>query len=288
MGRSKIIFYFLGAVLLLAIGLGLKVFLSGNNTSQAALRIDSFPRSTVSINDKVVGQTPYNNEKITAGTYSLKLDPTLQSGESLHPWRTTIKLTAGTLAYLSRDIAPSDDQSAGQILTLEPLVSGKSAELAVISDPDKAKVFIDGLDQGVAPLVLKNILAGDHIVIVSQDGHSDQIVHGKIINGYRLNVIVKLGMLSGSQATGSAQLRPSSDLIASISGSEISKPYVIIKNTPTGFLRIRTDPTSTATEVGQVKPNEKYPLLSETADWVKIKLPDIFGWVSDQYVDKIK
>ncbi len=278
MGLSKKFSYLLAVLILLGLGLGLKLFIFDSGTAQSAIRVDSFPRSTVFINDRAVGQTPYINEKIAAGQYTVKIDS----------WQTKIKLTSGTLAYLSRNIGLSEDQSSGQVLTLEPLSSDKTTELAVVSNPDKAKVFLDGLDQGSAPLVLRNLTAGDHEITISQVGYSDEVIHSKIISGFRLNAMVKLGILSGSLATGSGQLRPTSDLIASFSGSELTKPYVVIKDTPTGFLRMRSDPSITATEVGQVKPSEKYPLLSEIAGWVKIKLPNIFGWVSDQYVDKIK
>jgi len=289
MGFSRRYFYFGALIPLVVIGLALKSYLTGNGATQSSIRIDSFPRSTIFINDKYVGQTPYTNEKISAGQYTVRLDPMAQPGETLGQWQAKIKLTAGTLTYVSRDIGASEEQSAGQILTLEPLSSDKDTELAVVSTPDKAKIFLDGLDQGSAPLVLRNMKAGDHEITISAGGFSDQIVHGKIVSGYRLNAIVQLGVASGgSTSTQSAQLRPTSDLIASISGSQITRPYVVIKDTPTGFLRTRSDPSPNATEVGQVKPSEKYPLLSETDGWVKIKLPNIFGWVSDQYVEKVK
>lgn len=289
MGLSRKFFYLLAALLLLVVGgLGLKVFLASRSGIKAAIRVDSFPRAEVVVNGKVVGQTPFSDEKIIAGEYTIKLVPKISSGDNLTPWQTKIKLSEGTLTYLSRDIAPTEEQSAGQILTLERLASGKSAELAVVSSPDGAKIFIDGLDKGVTPLVLRNVPMGDHEIVVSADGYSDQKVYGKVVNGFRLNVIAKLGILSGRSASDSAQIRSAADLIATQAGQELTRPYVVVKDTPTGFLRVRIDPGATATEVGRVKPGEKYPLLSETLGWVKIKLSDIFGWVSDQYVEKVK
>lgn len=287
MGLSKKFFYLLVVLLLVLVGLGLKIFWS-RSEAQAAVRIDSFPRSTVFINGKEVGQTPFIDEKIVAGEYAIKLVPKVQSGDTLMPWQTKIKLFEGTLTYLSRDIAPTEEQSAGQILMLERLASGKSAELAVVSSPDGAKILVDGLDKGKAPLVLRNVSAGDHDITISADGYSDQKVFGKVVAGFRLNVIVKLGILSGGSATGSAQIRSAADLIATVSGQEVVKPYVVIKDTPIGFLRVRAEASITATEVGQVRPAERYPLLAEGDGWVKIKLPNIFGWVSDQYIERVK
>ncbi len=66
------------------------------------------------------------------------------------------------------------------------------------------------------------------------------------------------------------------------------KPYVIVKETGLGFLRVRSEPNLAGSESARVKPGEKYPLLAEITGWVKIKLPTIFGWVSDQYVEKVR
>lgn len=287
MNRSKL-FYLLAVLFLVGAGLAARWFLFDRRLSaRAALRVESFPKTTVFINEKEVGQTPFLDEKMIAGEYAIKLVP--KTAGILPSWQTKIKLAEGTVSYVSRDIALAEDQSAGQILLLEPISSGKLGEVAVVSTPDAARVFLDSLDQGRAPLVIRNVAVGDHQLIVSADGYTDQVVRGKVVGGYRLNAIVKLGALANSQtATNSGQLRSASDLIATASGQELTKPYVVVKDTPLGFLRVRMEPSVTATEVGQVKPGEKYPLLSETDGWVKIKLPTVFGWASEQYVEKVK
>lgn len=290
MVHSKKFLSILVVSVLALLTLGAKWFLFDRNTiGLGAVRIESLPRSTVFINEKEVGQTPLLKEKMLVGEYNIKLVPKTQFGEELSPWQTKIKIIDGTLTYISRGIAPSEDQSSGQILMLARLSSEQSAELAVVASPDDANISMDGLDRGKAPLVLRDLTVGDHQVVVSKEGFSDQIMQARMIAGYRLNAIVKLGALSSNQlATISGQLRPATDLIATISSQTLTRPYVIIKDTPTGFLRVRVEAAATASEVGQVKPGEKYPFLSETDGWVKIKLPTIFGWVSDQYVEKVK
>jgi len=204
------------------------------------------------------------------GEYKIKLLTT----DSM--WEGKVKIFDGVLTYVSRDIARSNDLSSGQILTLEKLASDQSAELAVVSTPDQATISVDGLDSGKAPLMIHDISAGDHEIVISADGYSDQVIRGKIVAGYRLNAIIKLAKLPFIQPV------PTADLVSS------SSAYVLIKDTPTGFLRVRTDPSTDATEVARVNPGEKYSLLSEQTGWVKIKLSALSGWVSDQYVDKIK
>ena len=69
-----------------------------------------------------------------------------------------------------------------------------------------------------------------------------------------------------------------------------AKPYVKVKDTPTGFLRVRMGPSTSATETAQIKPGEMYPYLDEEKDgWLKIEYKkDEEGWVSGVYVDLVK
>jgi hypothetical protein len=67
-----------------------------------------------------------------------------------------------------------------------------------------------------------------------------------------------------------------------------SGAQVEILDTPTGFLRVRATPSTGASEITQVDPGEKFPLLEERAGWYKIKLTDgKEGWVSGQYAKKL-
>ena len=61
---------------------------------------------------------------------------------------------------------------------------------------------------------------------------------------------------------------------------------VEILKTPTGFLRVRSAPTTASTEVGQVHPHEKYKYLGTDKDtgWIQISLEATqSGWVTNQY-----
>ena len=59
-----------------------------------------------------------------------------------------------------------------------------------------------------------------------------------------------------------------------------------VKGTPAGWLRVRSDASLTATEVGRVNENESYAVLEEKAGWVKIQVSEkLQGWVSSSYVE---
>ena len=68
---------------------------------------------------------------------------------------------------------------------------------------------------------------------------------------------------------------------------EISES-VIIKETPTGWLRVREEPGIGYPEIAKVYPGESYPLLEESGEWYKIKIDEeIKGWVFSMYVNKV-
>lgn len=64
-------------------------------------------------------------------------------------------------------------------------------------------------------------------------------------------------------------------------------PQVEILPTPTGFLRVRSGPGTTFSEIGRANPGEKYEYLGEEGDWFKIKFGAQEGWVSKTYARRI-
>lgn len=69
--------------------------------------------------------------------------------------------------------------------------------------------------------------------------------------------------------------------------SQIIAKKVKIAPTPTGFLNVRSSPSTSSSVVDKVNPGETYDLLEEQSGWYKIKLPSGQGWVSSQYAKKI-
>lgn len=259
----------------------LKIFIFDRTTNNSALRVDCIPKAEVFVNDQSVGQTPYFAEKMKPGDYKIKLVVPNSY------WESKVKLTDGGLTYISRNLTESIDLQSGQILWLSKLLNDKSAELTVVSDPDSGNVTIDGLDKGKTSITLSDLELGDHEIVVSKQGFGDQVINGKLIGGWRLNVVVKLGKINSPPE---ALLTPTPTASPSAIPS-MSKPYVVIKNTPVGFLRVRSEPDANSTESGRVKPDEKYSILSEVSGWVKIRSATssaILGWVSDKYVEKVK
>lgn len=264
-----------------AIGFGVFSYFQSKKPN-AGLRVESTPTSLVYVDNVQLGQAPL--EKIfTPGEVTLKLIPTSTS-LSLTSYQTKVRLTANTYTVVKRDFSDSDLTSSGEVVNLEPQ-SGKLASLAVItSSPDSASVTLDGQPQGFSPLLIPSIPAGDHQINVSAPGFTTRTVSAKAVLGYKLNVNVKLASLSTPSPS------PSSTPEATASAT-LKKPYVEIKDTPTGFLRVRQEPKTSAKEIGRVKPGEKYPLLEKIPSWYLIKVDlnaTSSGWISSQYADKFE
>lgn len=260
-----------------AIGFGVFSYFQSKKPN-AGLRIESTPTSLVYIDNVQLGQAPL--EKIfKPGEVTLKLIPTSTS-LSLTSYQTKVRLTANTYTVVKRDFSDSDLTSSGEVVNLEPQ-SGKLASLAVItSSPDSASVILDGQPQGFSPLLIPSIPAGDHQINISAPGFTPRTVSAKAVLGYKLNINVKLASLPTPSPS------PTPEATAS---ATLKKPYVEIKDTPTGFLRVRQEPNTGAKEIGRVKPGEKYPLLEKISSWYLIKVDlnaTSSGWISSQYADK--
>lgn len=262
-----------------AIGFGVFSYFQGKKPN-AGLRIESTPTSLVYVDNVQLGQSPL--EKIfKSGEVTVKLIPTSTS-LALTSYQTKVRLTSNTYTVVKRDFGDSDLASSGEVVNLEPQ-SGKIASLAVVtSSPDSASVTLDGQPQGFSPLLIPSVPAGDHQIGISAPGFSPRTVFAKAVLGYKLNVNAKLATLPAPS--------PSPTPTATASAT-LDKPYVEIKDTPTGFLRVRQTASTGAKEVGRVDPGEKYPLLDKASGWYLIKIDldaTSSGWISAQYADIFK
>lgn len=71
--------------------------------------------------------------------------------------------------------------------------------------------------------------------------------------------------------------------------SEPTKPYALIKETGTGWLRVRSQASSAGEEVARVDVGGKYKYYSNLEGWLEIEYEvGKTGWVSGQYADVIR
>jgi len=258
--------------------IGVVLFLLGFfRPESAGLLIESTPSATVFIDGQQVGRTPYETTR-KPGEIVIKLVPQALD-EALVPFETKVSLTSGIKTVIKREFGDSEETSSGEILSFEK-IGGDVSSLAVVSVPNAAQIAIDGTVRGFAPYKTSSITPGEHRLAVSAPGYSERALSIKTVEGFKLTAVIKLA--------------PNGEPVLEEEKEEIEEPErleVEILSTPTGFLRVREEPSTSAEEIGRVEPGERYPYLDEDEDtgWFKIEYEeDKEGWVSGQYVKRIE
>lgn len=277
-----------------------------------ALQISSEPRSTVFLNGSQVGITPYFDEKLAAGDYQVKLVPEAGAEESA-AWESLVVVSSNILTVINRSLAKDESAASGEILSLEKYGNKDTSSLAVVSLPDKAVVKIDGEPRGFSPVIV-DLTPGPHQVAVSAPGFEERVVSANTVAGYKLTANVKLAQViegidenpedevqgdtdeetipeedDESKPSPVASGTPTPKTTSGATGTPPAKPYVTIKSTPTGWLRVRSEPNMAGEEVAKVNEGEMYPYLEEEDNgWYLIEYEDgEEGWISGTYADLV-
>jgi hypothetical protein len=275
---KKILFFILLLVFAVSIFLIFSYFLN-RDSGKGALQVTSVPKSKVYLDGKLLGETPlckceYPN-MIDSGEHSLRLVP-LATG--LNPIDQKITISSSVLTVVDRTFGKGA-LSEGSVITLSKIPDKNDAQIMVISFPDKVQAFLDSNLIGMTPINVKNQTESDHEIKLSKEGYKDKVIRIRAVKGYRLEVTAFLSVAedNGQPSSVSAQPTPTTVKVASVT----------IGETPTGFLRVRSESSLNGAEIGQVNPGEKFDLVSEAEGWYEIKLKNgKTGWISSQYATK--
>lgn len=294
--KTKGIIIIVVVLALVLVGLIIKSKFFGRQ-GPGALQISTTPTATVFLDGTQAGITPYFDDKIKAGEHTVKLVPESTEG-NLTSWEGKVNLLPGILTSIKRTFAVNEAESSSEMITLEKAGRKDQSSLAVISIPDQAVVKLNGEPKGFTPLSLENLTPADYQITISSSGYEEKTVSAHTIGGYKLIVNVKLAQtIDGiEEATPSGETEEEEEEEVETTptpkaqATPPAKPYIKVKETPTGFLRVRMGPSTSATEAAQIKPGEMYPYLDEEEDgWLKIEYKeDEEGWVSGVYVDLVK
>jgi len=261
-------FFVILVLFVISAGLSFWNFFPRGNSGPAALQVFSKPAGvSVTINDENVGVTPYKNQNLTSGEIKISI------GSGSATFAKFVKLNPKVFTIVNRELANNPFLQAGEVLSLEP-----GAGLVVISAPEGASVEVNDKPVGQTPINLQDVEPGTHKVVVTAANFISRSVQVQVHKNYRLVLDVTLAVREESlgKAAGSASTTPA--LI----------PKVRILATPTGFLRVRDNPSLGAVEIGQVRPGEEFSLLEERPGWFKMRLQDSReGWISSQYAQKL-
>lgn len=270
------VLYVLTPILIAIIIFLVLVFIVNQKPDKGALQVTSSPVSEVYLNGKLIGKTPFCKcdlpNLIQTGNYTIRLIPL--SGDS-QPFEQQITISPKIITAVDRTFGQGI-LGEGSILTFTPLSDTTDTQISVVSFPDKAQVFLDNNPVGSSPIILKKVTDSDHEIKVTKDGYKDKIVNISTKQGFQLDATIFMEVSTSAQniATPSASVTP-------------TKIQITILQTPTGFLRVRQDPSVGALQIGQVNPGDKFDLLNEQNGWYQIQLPSgTKGWVSSQYATK--
>ncbi len=221
-------------------------------------------QATVFLDGKEVGKTPYDDKNLDVKQYNVKIE---KDGAT---FQGNVKLTAGTIVIINRDLAKDQASSSGEILTLD-----KGRGITVISNPSVSGVEIDGKVVGITPISI-NLSLGEHTILVSHPNYLKRSIKAALPKDFNLTVSVDLALSEADLTTISAPVITQT-------------PEVTVKSTPTGFLRVRDKASLSGNEIAQVKVGDKLILLEELGSWDRVRLSNgIEGFVSSTYVEKQK
>ena len=280
-------------ILLFAGFVTVRFFVFDKQNEYGKLKITSSPGASVFINNMIIGKTPFE-DKYKIGEYLLKLIPEGTSTETAS-WNGKVMINKNALTYVNRELGSSDITSAGEIFSTSKMKKAPKnsahGEIYVETEPQGAIVTLDNDEKGVAPLILSDVIKGDHELSVFMPGFFRRTQKINVDPGYTVNAAFKLA-IDQSQASVKTTI---SDKNASDSATT-GKKFVTISTNPQGWLRVRADGSVEATEEAKIKVGGKYELLDEKTGWYKIKFNDDKeslvsgefdeGWVSSEYSTK--
>lgn len=273
-----------------------------NKRSTGAISVSSTPKAMVFIDGDQVGTTPYLNDKLYVGEHTVKLVPE-DTNDSLASWEGKVVLNPNVLTVINRNLGSTTQSSSGEVIWLEKINSKDKSSITVVSLPDQAVVKIDGAPKGFSPITIDELNPGGYQIVVVSPGYEERAISAKTVAGYKLIINVQLakriegieeatpsGEKLEATPTPTIKITPTPKASPQPTITPPQKPYIKIKETPTGWLRVRTNPSTSATEVAKVKPGEMFPYLGEEENgWYKIEYEkDKEGWVSGVYAELIE
>jgi len=170
------------------------VFLSGCNPAdwkaKSGLQVttNDVPASLF-LDGKYLDKVPYINNDIKPGEYTLEIRP---DSSQLVSYTTKVSLKNGLLTVVVWKPGDRPETSGGVLYEMEKLGNPKQSQLSLVTIPDSAIIHVDGESKDFAPVLIDSISAGEHGYEVSLPSYETQKNTINVLEGYRMNVTVKL------------------------------------------------------------------------------------------------
>ena len=276
----KRVIFIIVLLILLAVGFYFgRDFLPQLTSNKGELQVQSSPKTTVFVNGESKGQTALTTQ-LAPGTYEVRLEP--EDTTSTAPWQQQVQVNKGVETFVTVTLGPTEAASTWQIITLEKTKG--VTELAIASQKDGSEIFIDGERKGTSPLSFQDLTVGMHEVRLASSGVSDTLIKLDLPKGYKVQLSAHPAGLASTEPTASESATP-----AEGTATASKEVKVVILETPTGWLRVRSEPNTSGSELAKLNPDEQFVLVEEQTDWYKIKYEDEkTGWISSEYAKKVE
>jgi len=284
--KSKLVI-FLTLIFLFVIFIAVKLLVLDQQATYGMVKIISSPTASIFINNVFVGKTPFD-DKYKIGEYLLKLIPDGNASDTASI-KQKINIYKNAKTYVNQELGSSDINSAGEIFTTtkstNKLKGSDYGEINVETDPSGSIVYLDNDEKGVAPMIIADVMKGEHELSVSMPGFSRRTQKINIDPGYRVNAQFKLAIdQTQKRIIPSPTVKDNEDASKS---ATVKKITITINDNDLGYLRVRESASITASESARVKPGEKFDLIEEASGWYKIEYEEgKEGWISSQYSTK--
>ncbi|NOY89248.1 MAG: PEGA domain-containing protein [FCB group bacterium] len=290
--KKKIIFFLVLLILLFA-GAAVKNLLFNKQAKEGTLSVSASPEATVFANSQLIGKTPFK-DKLKVGEYIIKLIPEGEATATAS-WTGKVRINRRTVSYVNMELGSSDISTAGEVFTVTKMESkpkkANRGQLFVRTDPVGAIVYLDNDEKGISPLALENVPSGEHELSVVMPGFFRRVQSINIDSGYKLEAMFKLAIDKSQKINADTSGKEGSEASSSATTKKTAEKskQVLIKKTPTGWLRVRADASLSASESARVNPGDKFKYLEEKSGWYKIEYEKgKTGWISSNYAKIIK
>jgi len=234
---------------------------------RSALEVYSTPNAKIFLDGKESGMSPYKNNSLKPGEVTVRLE----SGNS--KWERKIRMRKNLTTVINWTF--ENEGMGGYILSMEKIGSEKSG-IIIDSIPNKATIFINNEIVDFTPKKINDVGTGEKQLTLNYPGYKPMNMFLRATKGYDLILEVNL-----TKDQEEIIVEPT---VIPASSSVVEK--VKIKNTETGWLRVRETNENNSPEIAKINSGEIFELIETNNDKWKIKLKDgQEGWIANKYAE---
>lgn len=238
------------------------------------LHVDAKPKVSVFVDNNLVGQTPLQ-VSLSEGVHTVKLVPEAKQGTSLQTWTERVKIYKRTTTYIMRVLGQTSEESAGEVIVVERSGDSEKGEILINTRPSGLFVRLNGEERGVSPLLIGDLPETEHEITVTGEGLMPRSIPVRTKDGYKLLIDVSLAVDRAYKERKQKEKPKTSEALLQIA------------DTPTGWLRVRYEPSLDASEAARLDSGTVIKKVGQKDGWFEVEYKDGKGWVNGEYVREV-